>query len=307
MRGTLRIAGHALPKAVVAGVAIIVLVIIVGMASRSSAFTNSRGAGHPGELSTGPFNVVAIIVAAFLLAFGLFVAYAVVRALPSLRFDKSPILLLVFMPLVFAGLAVFILILGKISKGGLHKSNHPLPVNPHVLHKGHHAVATAAASHFDWGPIVIIAVVAVAAAFIFGVWVWRRERRIIHEFTDEDSAQIEATGALISESIDDLLNEPDPRRAVVAAYARMEGGLAYVGYPRSSSEAPRQFVSRVFLGLAVSRRTVLRLTNLFEEARFSPHPITEAMRHEAVGTLVSIRDELAEAVKNRRITLVGTP
>ena len=48
----------------------------------------------------------------------------------------------------------------------------------------------------------------------------------------------------LDESLDDLRNDPDLRRAIVAAYARMEHALARAGLPRQPAEAPFEYVER---------------------------------------------------------------
>jgi hypothetical protein len=84
----------------------------------------------------------------------------------------------------------------------------------------------------------------------------------------------------------------DPRAAVLAAYARMETALASVGLARRPSDAPREYLARIEAGLGGGRRPVARLTELFERARFSPHPVGEDARGEAIGALKALRTEL---------------
>jgi hypothetical protein len=96
----------------------------------------------------------------------------------------------------------------------------------------------------------------------------------------------------LDESLDDLRREPDLRRAIIAAYARMERALAAAGIPRRPSEAPLEFLARALQGLDASADGVTRLTDLFEWAKFSPHQPDEAMRDEAISALESLRDEL---------------
>lgn len=97
---------------------------------------------------------------------------------------------------------------------------------------------------------------------------------------------------VVDESIDDLRAEPDPRRAVIAAYARMEGALAGRGLARAKAEAPLEYLSRVLARLDLSRSSIAVLTDLFERAKFSARPIDETMRDEAIAALVEMRDEL---------------
>jgi Domain of unknown function (DUF4129) len=96
----------------------------------------------------------------------------------------------------------------------------------------------------------------------------------------------------LDESLDDLRAEPDPRVAVVRAYARMEATLERFGVPRHEAEAPFEYVGRVLVELEVGAAPVRRLAELFEEARFSRHEIGDGSKERAIGALESIRDEL---------------
>ena len=110
---------------------------------------------------------------------------------------------------------------------------------------------------------------------------------------------------LLDDTLDDLEREPDPRRAVIAAWARMERGLAAVGFPRRAAETPFEYAARVLeeawgleLGQTSPRPTsVHRLTDLFERAKFSHHTIDLADRDAAIAALRTVRRELAEAVE----------
>jgi hypothetical protein len=116
---------------------------------------------------------------------------------------------------------------------------------------------------------------------------------------------------LLDDTLEDLEREPDPRRAVIAAWARMERGLAAAGLPRRPSEAPFEYATRVLetaldptapgspdgFGGPVQLSSVHRLTGLFERAKFSHHRIGEGDRHEAIAALRAVRRELAEAAE----------
>ena len=131
---------------------------------------------------------------------------------------------------------------------------------------------------------------------------------------------------LLDDTLEDLEREPDPRRAVIAAWARMERGLAAAGLPRRPAEAPFEYAGRVLeSALAPAVRgtppgfpgplrlihrgtppgfpgplrpaSVHRLTGLFERAKFSRHAIGEADRDEAIAALRAVRREVAEAAE----------
>jgi hypothetical protein len=116
---------------------------------------------------------------------------------------------------------------------------------------------------------------------------------------------------LLDDTLEDLEREPDPRRAVIGAWARMEAGLAAAGLPRRPSEAPFEYAARVLeTALAPTDRgtppgfpgplrpgSVHRLTGLFERAKFSQHDIGQGDRDQAIAALRAVRQELAEAVE----------
>ncbi len=135
--------------------------------------------------------------------------------------------------------------------------------------------------------------VAVAAALLGGaaalVLAGRRARRPPKpwRFRSRD-----AVSAALDFSLDDLRNEPDLRRAIIAAYARMERALAMAGVARRPSEAPFEYLARALRSLDTSGASVSRLTALFEWAKFSQHEPGPAMRDEAIEALAAVRDEL---------------
>jgi hypothetical protein len=119
---------------------------------------------------------------------------------------------------------------------------------------------------------------------------WRRfgPRRDLAERADAG----DALSAALEELVDDLRAERDPRRAVIAAYARMERVLGRYGFPRFRAEAPLEYLARVLRELRVRSGAVLALTELFERAKFSLHTIDHEMKEEAIEALVAVRDDL---------------
>jgi hypothetical protein len=102
----------------------------------------------------------------------------------------------------------------------------------------------------------------------------------------------EQMSEVLDDAIDYLGDEPDPRQAVILAYARMERVLARSGLVRRPSEAPLEYMERVLSEMTSAEAPVRRLTELFEWAKFSQHPIDARMRSDAISALQAIRDEL---------------
>jgi Domain of unknown function (DUF4129) len=95
----------------------------------------------------------------------------------------------------------------------------------------------------------------------------------------------------VEASLEDLRGEPDPRRAVIAAYRRMETTLADAGLPRRDWEAPREYSGRAHTHLELSARPLETLTALFERARFGVGRVGEPLREQAIAALSALREE----------------
>jgi hypothetical protein len=190
-------------------------------------------------------------------------------------------------------IAIALISIIRLSFGAMHHSGSshaaggsggstPAPTVPGIPH----------AAPSTWWPVVFVALGVVA---LFVTANPRRRRPVPDAVEPEDE-----TIALLDASLDDLRREPDPRRAVVAAYARMERRLAARGFARRPAETPTEYLRRALSAGPSGERTVgvdpLReLTELAELARFSAAPIDEAMRARAIAALERLRAELRTA------------
>ena len=151
-----------------------------------------------------------------------------------------------------------------------------------------------------WPVVAVTALVAVAA---LSAWLSARARKAARETVAP--TPVEALADVLADTLDDLRAEQDPRRAVIAAYARMERALAASGLPRHEAEAPEEYLERVLDEVDLSRSAATRLTALFAWARFSVHDVRPEMKDEAIETLERVHDELAAAEALRQAQLAG--
>lgn len=134
--------------------------------------------------------------------------------------------------------------------------------------------------------------VAIGVALAIGIVVaneWRRRPE------PPEQGAAEELEAVLTETLGELELDPDPRRAVIQAYVRMEAVLGAHGHARLPHEAPLEYLARVLRELDVRAEAAHALTELFERARFSHHEIDAAMRAEAVASLEAVRDDLRAA------------
>ncbi|MDR7251408.1 hypothetical protein J2X46_000380 [Nocardioides sp. BE266] len=91
---------------------------------------------------------------------------------------------------------------------------------------------------------------------------------------------------------DALLRTGDARNAIVAAWHRFEVHGERAGVPRQASETSSEYALRLLDLADADIGPVTRLAELYREARFSDHPITEDHRAEAVAALDAVRRSL---------------
>ena len=144
---------------------------------------------------------------------------------------------------------------------------------------------------------VLIAVVLAVVAFVAILRAFRADGAPV-SMPDEEPEGLRQTTALASAvgaGLRDARLEPDPRRAVITAYATMERMLAAQGWPRREVEAPLEYMTRLFAERNVRADALVTLTELFELARFSQHVISPATKARAIGALTVIDQELRAA------------
>ena len=127
---------------------------------------------------------------------------------------------------------------------------------------------------------------------------WRRraarpgERDEIDFHVLDEPARIAAAIAEDATEQDAALRDGEPRNAIVAAWRRFEVQGARAGVGREPWETSSEFVLRILDRVDAESGAVNRLAQLYREARFSDHEITESHRDEALGALDRIRRSL---------------
>ena len=131
--------------------------------------------------------------------------------------------------------------------------------------------------------LIVLAIAVVAVIFVAR---WRRADEAFRDAIDPDR-EIRRQAAEMS--LEAIAREPDPRRAIIAAYAAMERSLSRAGLGRIESEAPIEYLDRVLAGSTGADPEIRTVSHLFQVAKFSTHPVDEAMRSKAISALERIR------------------
>jgi hypothetical protein len=266
------------------------LLVLAAVGSRQEGW---GGGGGGGSLRDVPY---AIIDSAYtLLVVGLVALFVAMilslrRAWPEFRHKRTSAWQAAVLLVACAGIAAYVLanthvgdrlskLLAGASGGGRQPNANVAPGDPG---------GPAHDPRFQWWLAVLVA----AAAAAGYVWYKRTHKRPRPRARNELAEQLEL---VLSDTLEDLESERDPRRAVIRAYARMETVLAAHGLPRNPAEAPLEYLARVLRELHVRAAAAHALTELFERAKFSQHEIDRARKDEAIAALATVRDDLKAA------------
>jgi len=102
-----------------------------------------------------------------------------------------------------------------------------------------------------------------------------------------------------------LLQEGSPRNAIVACWVDLEEAAAAAGLPRRPHETSAEYTVRVLRTWDIAPDAMGALAELYREARYSHHPMTEAHRQKAIDRLTAVHDDLRRVAGQR--ALVGAP
>lgn len=267
-------------------------VVAVAAAGHSPVGGTSRPSTGTPQLVQDYMGTIALImlpIGAFLIFWSAFLK----RAYANVPLKKSPLYPGQIVPKPLVTVTAFFVIIFIAVRWG-----HPNRVN--LLPGGSSGGTTGAPKshsgsqqfdpHFQWLPVFVIGTLVVGLAAAMAIMALRRRREELEQLPIR-----ETLAAVLAETLDDLRNEPDPRKAVIGAYANMERTLAARGFPRQESEAPVEYLERILGVIEGSGHSARRLTRLFERARFSPHDVNQKMKSDAIESLVGLRAQLLEA------------
>jgi hypothetical protein len=280
-----------LGKALLTTLGVLVAVVVVALAARGDTPAGDNTTRRPSDALTDVFfslYVVCLIAGACLFIYMLVLQRHVRAAKGEGRRHGA-----LEMTLVGLGL----LVLGLIAARRLAGYDGPLRAPREDLFRNatqevpQPVTAPGRGTEVSWAPVLITIGLILLA---LGAW-WYAGRARKRARGELRSGLALAVAQALDISLDDLRAEPDPRKAVIATYARLETVLANYGVARRPSEAPFEYLARVLASLQVGDESIATLTHLFERAKFSHHAVGPEMKDEAISALEKVRDELLAA------------
>jgi hypothetical protein len=283
-------------RALLPGLLVLSLVGVVAVAATGSTRGGSDETRRPSDIVFDTFfslSLLVLIPAAALLVYGLMQRRAIAQEVASGKYRRTSVVSALLFALIFAVVWYFLVPRRLGSNFQREQETSEFEDLRRRLHRpegdgGYEP-------EFAWIPVLVfVGLVAIGiAAYVLAA------RRRAQAFGRDTSRLAEEVADEVDDSLDDLRAEPDARRAVIAAYARLERALGASGVARSRQETAEEYVARILGKLEVDDRLVRRLADLFTRAKFSPHVVDETMKEEAIAALAQIRDELRAAARKR--------
>jgi hypothetical protein len=266
-------------------VALLLLLLVAGLARSAGDAESATGRGLP-----SPAGLFPVFVAVSAVVFVSVVAGMVLSGPRGLGRGPSPVrpLLLTIGLFLVAGIALTVLRPGErfTPDPGEEPAIDPAPP------------AGESVAGEDWlpaGPLALVLVLAMAGGAVIVARLAGDHGAEEPGPTPED-ASVEGARRRLVAGLDDLIaglrDEPDPRRAVILAWSRLEDLLALHRMPRRPAETPTTYVERVLRHLDTSAEAVEELVATFERAMFSVHPIARTDQLAAVDALLRVRADL---------------
>jgi hypothetical protein len=271
------------------GIAVTALLVVAGIASHGRPLRPGFGAGPSATffdyVATTSLLVAILVVAAFL--------YAVRTERSGRKQPRSRMNIVSLVLMIAASVIVAIAIANskfeKRLRDAERKAQATATPQAHRSDPTNTKGKNLRNARIRWDEIaVVLVLLGGIGVYLYMTRDGRRGLRPLQRRRD-------AISRALDDSIDDLRRDPNIRRAIVAAYARMESALAQAGVPRAPAEAPYEYLERSLLELDAGADAARRLTDLFQRAKFSNHEPAESMRDEAIDALIAVRDDLGRS------------
>jgi hypothetical protein len=172
----------------------------------------------------------------------------------------------------------------------------------------HHDDGLPRGSSHPWPPVIGVLIKLVVGAYLLvllfrglrkAVRAWQERQRpepppqaIDFDVLDDDPEQVVEQIRQDADDQFEALLGGSPRNAIVACWDRFEAQAERVNAARRPWETPTEFTLRLLAAVSADSAAVQGLAALYQEARFSEHPMDESSRQAAVEALDAIHVSL---------------
>jgi hypothetical protein len=137
--------------------------------------------------------------------------------------------------------------------------------------------------------VVIVIYGGIAA---LGIWVLFDRRFAAPHATEPAAEDVRRVRRAVAAGLRALHDHDDPRRAIIACYAQLEHLLEDYGMPASAALTPQEYMGVALRGIDIPEDALAGIVALFEQARYSLHPLDDSDKQAAAAYLETIKEHL---------------
>ncbi len=247
------------------------------------------GAGSSAGVSEGSGDFLTAIYLVFVWSLiGLLVLYTIIAVLKKDSDYFKALLGIFLLTLVLSG----IIIIGASMSGEVARKESP-DVQQEVSGGGGTANITVSDRSSETGQYAVLAVIAVFLAVITG--------KILLSFYARRTQKVESQGEELLRKMDTAIRKlgegEDINEVIIRCYEEMCRVLRKSGVRDRDYFTPREFENAIISQMEINPGPVGRLTSLFEEAKYSSHPIDNSKRRDAINALKELKKEVERSME----------
>jgi hypothetical protein len=127
---------------------------------------------------------------------------------------------------------------------------------------------------------------------LLALWVLSEGRERAFSWPERETLQTQRVRRAVTAGLQELQQHTDPRQAIIACYAHMEHFLEDYGVPAYRHLTPQEYMRTALQGLDLPVDALGGLIELFEQARYSLHPLDDTTRESAMTHLKTLKAHL---------------
>lgn len=192
--------------------------------------------------------------------------------------------------------------LGPVRTGPSHRPR--VPSSSGSIPVSHGRDQTGMPTWFTVTATIFLALIVAALLLLIVTFRWRHDDEdepLLHlagdadEPTDDWQSQLTVDlAAAVDEQLTALRQGP-PRDAIIACWMRLQAATRVAGMSDDASETAVEFTVRAMGSLEIDNEAITTLSELYREARFSDHAMSEQQRELAAQALLGVSAQLAVA------------
>lgn len=174
----------------------------------------------------------------------------------------------------------------------LEQWRHDLRTAPELLSAGTQSLLRQVDSPITGYALFVTVLVIYGGLAILALWVLFDGRQPAISDSKSEDPRNKRVRRAVTAGLRELQQHTDPRQSIIACYARLEHLLEDHGIPAYEHLTPQEYMGAAMQGVDVPLNAFAGLVSLFEQARYSLHPLDNTAREQAIHHLQTIKSHL---------------